>query len=825
MTSTHLEPENTQAAATPAASADSPSADSSFSDAYKEQPSEEKGVKGMVAQVTEVSDDYAMTFDSDEEDQADSQGIAQENVQQQTQHLPVTVPSNNMSSVETTTNNVPQNGQNTEPTHATPPSPHPTSIDAAANLPNTSTAQAPTTTPQTQSYEAPADGEIDTIQLLLDNIVANGEKTAAAKAATQSPALTPTTSSLPTHSSLPPRPQVPPNSTFDDDIQKYHAGPPGVPPQAANSYRHPPTAPPGANFVMQDGLRYSADPRGLLPPPPSAVFNQQHPSSASPISPSSYNPLNGPPGQGSPGAVGARDDANDFDAKWGPDIQKLYDTFLAEERMYVTEGLWDRFPIGSRLFIGNLPSEKLTKRDLFHVFHKYGKLAQISIKQAYGFIQFHEAAACHAALQNEQNVEVRERKLHLEISKPQKNSRNTQAIAPPPRNRTPEYNRGGGQPDRGGRQQGGRMPPGDHYDSRSNVRHDEYGRPLRIRDDYRPVRSPTPPRAFRGRDEYMPRGRDQYDGRDRRRSRSRSPYNGNRDTMRYRERSPSPRARQETEDESLPIPRRLPQNIPDVQIILMDQLDKGFVDWVESEFHRRSLKTDVIFLSPRLPLQAVIRRQILEGVHAVSQVTMRSQSSSKIPLQVFDRQGGIDNVRFDEYQDLEPRIAAELVLRAKQTPAQPQIPQVPQYTQPQYQVPQAYQPPAPVPAPVPAPAQAAPNLANLVGQLDNASLQKLLGTLSAPQQQNVPAAAANSVIDLAGLLGGLQQQQPQQNGYPQNNGYAQPPAADPYAGLANNPALASLLGGHGMPPATQAQPQQSAQQVQNIMAQLAKFRQ
>ncbi|KAH8661461.1 hypothetical protein BGZ60DRAFT_471435 [Tricladium varicosporioides] len=840
MTSTHLEPDNTQPAASlaapadpsvdpvaPSSPADSLSADSSFSDAYKEQPSEEKGVEGVIAQVTEVSDDYAMTFDSDGEDQADSQGIAQENIQQQTQHLPVTVLSNNMSSIETTTNNVPQSGQNAEPTRATPPSPHPTSIDAAANLPNTSTSQAPTTTPQTQSYEAPADGEIDTIQLLLDNIVANGEKNAAAKAVTQSPALTPTTSSLPTHSSLPPRPQVPPNSTYDDDIQKYHTGPPGVPPQAANSYRHPPTAPPGANFVMQDSLRYSADPRGLLPPPP-AAFNQQHPPSASPISPSSYNPLNGPPGQGSLGAVGARDDANDLDAKWGPDIQKLYDTFLAEERMYVTEGLWDRFPIGSRLFIGNLPSEKLTKRDLFHVFHKYGKLAQISIKQAYGFIQFHEAAACHAALQNEQNVEVRERKLHLEISKPQKNSRNAQANAPPVRNRTPEYNRGGGQTDRGGRQQGGRMPPGDRYDGRSNVRNDEYGRPLRIRDDYRPVRSPTPPRAFRGRDEYMPRGRDQYDGRDRRRSRSRSPYSSTRDNARYRERSPSPRSRQATEDESLPIPRRSPQNIPDVQIILMDQLDKGFVDWVESEFHRRSLKTDVIFLSPRLPLQAVIRRQILEGVHAVSQVTMRSQSSSKIPLQVFDRQGGIDNVRFDEYQDLEPRIAAELVLRAKQTPVQPQVSQVPQYTQPQYQVPQAYQPPAPAPAPAPisAPVQAAPNLANLVGQLDNASLQKLLGTLSAPQQQNPPVVAANPVIDLAGLLGGLQPQQPQQNGYTQNNGYTQPLPADPYAGLANNPALASLLGGHAIPPAPQTQPQQqSAQQVQNIMAQLAKFRQ
>jgi nuclear polyadenylated RNA-binding protein 3 len=53
----------------------------------------------------------------------------------------------------------------------------------------------------------------------------------------------------------------------------------------------------------------------------------------------------------------------------------------------------------------------VTKRDLFHVFHKYGKIAQVSIKQAYGFVQFHTSAACHAALEHEQGAEVRGRKM------------------------------------------------------------------------------------------------------------------------------------------------------------------------------------------------------------------------------------------------------------------------------------------------------------------------------------------------------------------------------------------------------------------------------
>ena len=67
------------------------------------------------------------------------------------------------------------------------------------------------------------------------------------------------------------------------------------------------------------------------------------------------------------------------------------------------------------LVLGNLPTEKVTKRDLFHIFHRHGKLAQISIKQAYGFVQFLEAAACYEALSSEQGVAIRGRKIRLSI--------------------------------------------------------------------------------------------------------------------------------------------------------------------------------------------------------------------------------------------------------------------------------------------------------------------------------------------------------------------------------------------------------------------------
>src|SRR5690606_1947974 len=37
-----------------------------------------------------------------------------------------------------------------------------------------------------------------------------------------------------------------------------------------------------------------------------------------------------------------------------PEEEKAYDEFLSEEREYVSKGQWDRFPAGSRLFIGKL---------------------------------------------------------------------------------------------------------------------------------------------------------------------------------------------------------------------------------------------------------------------------------------------------------------------------------------------------------------------------------------------------------------------------------------------------------------------------------------
>ncbi len=151
----------------------------------------------------------------------------------------------------------------------------------------------------------------------------------------------------------------------------------------------------------------------------------------------------------------------------------------------------------------------------------------------------------------------------LEVSKPQKNSRNAAATTAGNnlraghgrRSRSPDY-------DRGSRGTGGR-PSIDR-----GVIHGSVGSDVRRRDDYRPMRSPSP-RGFRGRDEYRGRERspDRYYGS--RRSRSRSPFGRN---GRYRSRSP--RGRDMDDEANLSMPRRHPRDVPEVQMILVDEVDR-----------------------------------------------------------------------------------------------------------------------------------------------------------------------------------------------------------------------------------------------------------
>jgi hypothetical protein len=189
-------------------------------------------------------------------------------------------------------------------------------------------------------------------------------------------------------------------------------------------------------------------------------------------------------------------------------------------------------------------------------------------------------------------------------------------------------NRGGKDRGGGGRRRSRSPDPArsrtDRYSGNGREREREREN-RRSRDDYRPNRSPSPRGHRRG------RSPDLYDGR--RRSRSRSPYRDHRGGRR--------------DEDDLPLPRRFPRDVPDVQIIAVEDISRDFIGYVESFFKKRGLRTDALFLSARLPEDAVMRRQIIEGVLAVIRLTRINQLTGKIPVRMFDRSAGAENVKFE----------------------------------------------------------------------------------------------------------------------------------------------------------------------------------
>jgi hypothetical protein len=157
----------------------------------------------------------------------------------------------------------------------------------------------------------------------------------------------------------------------------------------------------------------------------------------------------------------------------------------------------------------------------------------------------------------------------LEVSKPQKNSRKAEPQPTPTprrRSRSPDYARGGtANPPRDSRFGGNPGPMSPR----------ERDRRFREREDYRPMRSPSPrgiPRGMRSRD----RSRDRFDTRYR--SRSRTPPR--------RRRSPSPR--QDYTEDDLDLRRRLPHEVPDIQILV---LNEGISRYIERDLYISLLLT------------------------------------------------------------------------------------------------------------------------------------------------------------------------------------------------------------------------------------------
>ncbi|KAH9434286.1 hypothetical protein MCOR02_006302 [Pyricularia oryzae] len=485
-------------------------------------------------------------------------------------------------------------------------------------------------------------------------------------------------------------------------------------------------------------------------------------------------------------------------------VTQTYEGFVNDERRYTAEAKWEKFPEGSRIFVGNLSQDRATKKEVFNIFHPYGRLAQISLKSAYGFVQYHAASEAAEAIKHLQGVDVRGRKLNLEVSKTQK--RNGKE-----RERSPDRN------------DKNKKRKSDSFDG---------GRELgRNTDGYRP--SYDQPR--RG-DRHGEDSRGRYGDRGRSRSRSPRPYSRNED---HRQRSPlrGSYSDQRGHDSSRdPQPHAI---APDSQILLLEDVNRDFVQYVKKAFTDVGLTTDVMFVDVRA-MDNVQQRLIMQGAHASVQLDMRAQTIGKVTMRVFKRTPGVSHVSYDEYRDLDVNIAASLVLQTKNMSRSQQAPPPPVY--PPHAAsgyPHAYPAPAYGAPAHTMPAQQ-PVMPGALGQVDPAILQRVLMQLNGGQPQAhaaptaygalphvpvmapapaAPAPATTSQIDINAILNNLRSAGANSVPAP-GPGPAAYGTAAPYPGP--NP-ISPVTGGPGTAPHAGAA--NTNQHVQNIMAQLSRFRQ
>jgi hypothetical protein len=58
-------------------------------------------------------------------------------------------------------------------------------------------------------------------------------------------------------------------------------------------------------------------------------------------------------------------------------------------------------PPDSRLFVGNLASEKTSREELARIFAQYGDIFEVVLKESYGFVQYDNPQSCLEAIRME----------------------------------------------------------------------------------------------------------------------------------------------------------------------------------------------------------------------------------------------------------------------------------------------------------------------------------------------------------------------------------------------------------------------------------------
>ena len=246
-------------------------------------------------------------------------------------------------------------GQNVTAQGEAPPSiapslpPLPTNLEIQALLKNLTAHSNASTAPVADTLTATTTQTIDPTasETLLQSQQGQG---ASASSETPLP-------SIPNVASLPPRPPTqatPVESTLEPRLTEQPSAAASQTPQSTSNASFAPlanAAPPPLPSAGAPGVLNAATPS--LPPPPIPSFQAPQQLAATLNSPISAAQTHAQ--QGSPSSKAGEDYqgvGGDEEVRWHTSTQRAYDDFLADERRYVQEGNWDKFPIGSRLFLG-----------------------------------------------------------------------------------------------------------------------------------------------------------------------------------------------------------------------------------------------------------------------------------------------------------------------------------------------------------------------------------------------------------------------------------------------------------------------------------------
>ncbi|KAI8611591.1 hypothetical protein BC830DRAFT_1171755 [Chytriomyces sp. MP71] len=366
----------------------------------------------------------------------------------------------------------------------------------------------------------------------------------------------------------------------------------------------------------------------------------------------------------------------------------------------------NHMPLNCRLFLGNLASERTDRFEIAAIFANYGNIVEISLKGSFGFVQYTDPGACTEAIRCEQGRIIGGAKIDLKVSRDKAifGGRSDE------RERSPR--RSVGRPGSARERSRSRERRDRDRDRRDDRDRDYRDKRDDRRDDRDRKRYDDPDDKYKRKHDDRRDERDYRDGRDRDRDRGddrrRSPPRGQKsrfDSPQFTPKVVQPGGPgltglqqaqlllQQKNASSLPsfltqqqtqppkptihtidlnslnpsqflLPRRFGSAVPEVQLILIGNVDRFFVARVESGMKAAGIVVDVHYFNEQHSLRTIVHQWMAEGVRAIVFIEHHHVKAGNISIHTFHPGGKIS-----EYDNISIEMGASLVLQERQARA------------------------------------------------------------------------------------------------------------------------------------------------------------